>query len=297
MNYERLEHCPICNKESFKNFMVVKDNSVSKESFVIVQCDNCGFKFTNPRPDEASIGQYYQSEEYISHTNKATSITNQAYKLVRTYTIKQKVDLINRLSAKGAILDYGCGTGNFLAACKKNGWQVQGYEPSELARAQAEELLTQKILNASIALETIPKESFQVITLWHVLEHIHTLNDTFKKLVQLTKPEGKLIIAVPNADSHDAQVYRENWAAYDVPRHLYHFNQATMKRFLKKHKIELTEVIPMKFDAYYVSLLSEKYKSGNTAIVKSVLTGLKSNNHASKNANDYSSLIYVGKKI
>ena len=276
--------------------MVVKDNSVSKESFVIVQCENCGFKFTNPRPAEASIGQYYQSEEYISHTNKATSITNQAYKLVRTYTIKQKVDLINRLSAKDTILDYGCGTGNFLAACKKNGWQVQGYEPNNLARSQAEELLQQKLTGESSFLDQISHESFQVITLWHVLEHVHTLNETFKKLIQLVKPGGKIIIAVPNADSQDAQVYKENWAAYDVPRHLYHFTQATMRRFLKKHKIELVEVIPMKFDAYYVSLLSEKYVSGNTALFKSVLTGFKSNIYASKNANDYSSLIYVGKK-
>lgn len=277
--------------------MVVKDNSVSKESFVIVQCENCGFKFTNPRPDELSIGQYYQSEEYISHTNKATSITNQAYKLVRTYTIKQKVDLINRLSVKVSILDYGCGTGNFLAACKKNGWQVQGYEPNDLARTHAEEILNQKIVGEANSLNLLNNESFEVVTLWHVLEHIHTLNETFKKLIQLTKSGGKIIIAVPNADSQDAQIYKENWAAYDVPRHLYHFTQATMKRFLKKHKIELVEVIPMKFDAYYVSLLSEKYSTGNTALFKSVLTGFKSNNYASKNANDYSSLIYVGKKI
>ncbi len=276
--------------------MVVKDNSVSKESFVIVQCENCSFKFTNPRPDESSIGQYYQSEEYISHTNKATGLTNQAYKIVRTYTIKQKVDLINRLSAKGSILDYGCGTGNFLAACKKNGWQVQGYEPNNLARTQAQELLNREIAGQENSLELFANESFQVITLWHVLEHIHTLNNTFKKLIQLIKSGGIIIIAVPNADSHDAKVYKENWAAYDVPRHLYHFTQSTMKRFLKKHKITLIETIPMKFDAFYVSLLSEKYITGNTALVKSMLTGFKSNIHASKNENEYSSLIYVGKK-
>ncbi|PSR55302.1 methyltransferase [Adhaeribacter arboris] len=296
MNYERLDRCPICNKELFKNFLIVKDNSVSKESFVIVQCENCGFKFTNPRPDESSIGNYYQSEEYISHTNKATGLTNKAYKVVRTYTIKQKVDLINRFSPKDTILDYGCGTGNFLEACKKNGWLVQGYEPNNLARTQAEELLNQKIAGEASALEQIENESLQVITLWHVLEHIHALNETFKKLTQLTKKGGNIIVAVPNADSHDAQVYKENWAAYDVPRHLYHFNQATMKRFLKKHKIELLETIPMKFDAYYVSMLSEKYISGNNELIKSVLNGFKSNSYASKNANDYSSLIYVGKK-
>ncbi len=296
MNYERLDRCPICNKETFKNFLVVKDNSVSKESFVIVQCENCNFKFTNPRPDENSIGQYYQSENYISHTNKATGITDKAYKIVRTYTIKQKVELINRFAPKGTILDYGCGTGNFLAACQKNGWTIKGYEPNDLARTQAAELLNQPILGQASSLNDIENNSLQVITLWHVLEHIHTLNDTFKKLTQLALPGGIMVIAVPNADSHDAQVYKENWAAYDVPRHLYHFNQATMKRFLKKHKVDLLETIPMKFDAYYVSLLSEKYISGNNEIMKSVLSGYKSNSYASKNANEYSSLIYVGKK-
>ncbi|QMU31079.1 class I SAM-dependent methyltransferase [Adhaeribacter radiodurans] len=296
MNYERLNRCPICNKDLLKNFLIVKDNSVSKESFVIVQCENCGFKFTNPRPDENSIGKYYQSAEYISHTNKATGITNKAYKLVRTYTIKQKVDLINRFAPKYTLLDYGCGTGNFLEASKKDGWSVQGYEPSSVARTQAEGLLQQTLAADVSALEHIENESFQVITLWHVLEHIHTLNETFKKLTQLTKIGGNIIVAVPNADSHDAQVYKENWAAYDVPRHLYHFNQATMKRFFKKHKLELLEIIPMKFDAYYVSMLSEKYLTGNNEYIKSVLNGFKSNNYASKNANDYSSLIYVGKK-
>lgn len=296
MNYERLDNCPICNKEEFKNFMVVKDNSVSKESFVIVQCENCGFKFTNPRPDEENIGKYYESEDYVSHSNKSTNLTNTAYKLVRNYTIKQKVDLINRLSEKGKILDYGCGTGNFLEACQKNGWLVNGFEPNKLAREQAQQLLDIDITSDSATLNQLPDHNFEIITMWHVLEHVHTLNTTFKNLIQLLKPEGKIIIAVPNADSHDAALYKENWAAYDVPRHLYHFTQATMKRFLKKHKVELLEIIPMKFDAYYVSLLSEKYKNGNSELLKSFLNGYKSNAYASKNANDYSSLIYVGKK-
>lgn len=294
MNYERLEQCPICNKEDFKNLMVVKDNLVSKESFVIVQCKNCGFRFTNPRPDEASIGRYYESETYISHTNNSGGITDKAYKLVRTYTLKQKVDLVNRFAAKGEILDYGCGTGNFLAACQENGWNVNGYEPNILAREQAQIMINKPISDSN--LNDFSDSYFEVITLWHVLEHVHTLNETFKKLTQLLKLEGIIVIAVPNADSYDAQTYQENWAAYDVPRHLYHFNQATMKRFFKKHKLELLATLPMKFDAYYVSLLSEKYKNSGGEIVKSVLNGYKSNSYASKNANDYSSLIYVGKK-
>ena len=294
MSYERLDQCPICGKEEFKNFIVVTDNTVSKESFVIVECENCAFKFTNPRPDEASIGKYYESEEYISHSNSKSGIINKAYHVVRSITTKQKVDLINRHSSgKGKILDYGCGTGVFLTACKKDGWQVTGVEPNATARKIATEQLNKPV---SEDLQNMPEEKYNLITLWHVIEHIHLLNETTKILLEKLDDNGTLIIAVPNADSHDAKLYKENWAAYDVPRHLYHFTQPTMKRFLKKHKMVLEEVLPMKFDAYYVSMLSEKYKEGKTKMLNSVLNGYKSNSYAQKNGNEFSSLIFVAKR-
>ncbi|MBJ6117627.1 class I SAM-dependent methyltransferase [Pontibacter sp. BT310] len=294
MSYERLEQCPICGKEEFKNFLVVTDNSVSKESFVIVECENCTFKFTNPRPDIESIGSYYESEEYISHSNTKTGIINRAYHVVRSITTKQKVELINRYApAKGSILDYGCGTGVFLTACKKDGWKVQGVEPNDKARELAAESAGTTI---ATDLGEVANEKFNVITLWHVLEHIHTLNETISQLISHLTEDGVLIVAVPNADSHDAKQYKENWAAYDVPRHLYHFTQPTMKRFLKRHKMQLEEVLPMKFDAYYVSMLSEKHKEGKTKMISSVLNGYKSNSYAEKNGNDYSSLIFVAKR-
>lgn len=294
MSYERLEQCPICGKEEFKNFLVVTDNAVSKESFVIVECENCTFKFTNPRPDTDSIDKYYESEEYISHSNIKTGIINRAYHVVRSITTKQKVELINRHSpAKGTILDYGCGTGIFLSACKSDGWEIRGVEPNPKAREEAS-VQTGEIIAKE--LQEIGGEKFEVITLWHVLEHIHTLNETLAELMNLLQEDGTLIIAVPNADSHDAQQYKADWAAYDVPRHLYHFTQATMKRLLKKHKMKLHEVLPMKFDAYYVSMLSEKQKEGKTKMLSSMLNGYKSNSYAEKNGNDYSSLIFVAKK-
>ncbi len=294
MSYERLEHCPVCGKEELKNFLVVTDNSVSKESFVIVECENCTFKFTNPRPDLESIGNYYESEDYISHSNTRSGIINKAYHVVRSITIKQKVELINRYApAKGTILDYGCGTGIFLSACKKDGWEIRGVEPSSKARQTASQETGEVVASDLSELEG---EKFEIITLWHVLEHIHSLNETMSKLVDMLQEDGTLIIAVPNADSHDAQQYKENWAAYDVPRHLYHFTQPTMKRFLKKHKMILEEVLPMKFDAYYVSMLSEKHKVGKTKMLSSVMNGYKSNSYAEKNGNDYSSLIFVARK-
>jgi 2-polyprenyl-3-methyl-5-hydroxy-6-metoxy-1,4-benzoquinol methylase len=294
MSYERIEQCPVCNKEEFKNFLVVTDNSVSKESFVIVECENCSFKFTNPRPDAISIGSYYESEEYISHSNIKTGIINRAYHVVRSITTKQKVELINRYApAKGSILDYGCGTGVFIKACKKDGWEIRGVEPSEKAREIAISETGELIASD---LSEIQGEKFEIITLWHVLEHIHDLNETMNELVEMLSDEGTLIIAVPNADSHDAELYKENWAAYDVPRHLYHFTQPTMKRLLKKHKLNLQEVLPMKFDAYYVSMLSEKHREGKTKMINSVMNGYKSNSYAKQNGNDYSSLIFIAKK-
>jgi 2-polyprenyl-3-methyl-5-hydroxy-6-metoxy-1,4-benzoquinol methylase len=294
MSYERIEQCPVCNKEEFKNFLVVTDNSVSKESFVIVECENCSFKFTNPRPNAKSIGSYYESEEYISHSNIKTGIINRAYHVVRSITTKQKVELINRYApAKGSILDYGCGTGVFIKACKKDGWEIRGVEPSEKAREVAISETGELIASD---LSEIQGEKFEIITLWHVLEHIHDLNETMNELVEMLSDEGTLIIAVPNADSHDAELYKENWAAYDVPRHLYHFTQPTMKRLLKKHKLNLQEVLPMKFDAYYVSMLSEKHKEGKTKMINSVMNGYKSNSYAKQNGNDYSSLIFIAKK-
>ncbi|HSI91699.1 MAG TPA: class I SAM-dependent methyltransferase [Adhaeribacter sp.] len=294
MAYERLEQCPVCGKSDFKNFMVVQDKSVSQESFVIVLCENCNLKFTNPRPDQASIGRYYESEDYISHSNTTKGIISKAYKVVRSIALKEKLELINRIATKGKILDYGCGTGHFLETCQKDGWEVSGFEPNALANQQAEKTLGKTI--EKVSLKDFEPETFQVITLWHVLEHIHTLNETTKELLSLLKPGGALVVAVPNADSLDAKNYRENWAAYDVPRHLYHFNQETMKRFLKKHKLSLEETKPMKYDAYYVSMLSEKYKAGKTNMFSSVLNGYRSNSYASKNANDYSSLIYIARK-
>ncbi|WP_026462386.1 class I SAM-dependent methyltransferase [Adhaeribacter aquaticus] len=295
MQYERLDNCPVCNKEEFKNFLVVPDNSVSKESFVIVQCENCSFKFTNPRPAEEFIGKYYASEEYISHSNTNKGLINKAYQVVRSITVKQKVELINSfVPAKGKILDYGCGTGYFLSACQKNGWQVAGFEPNAAARQHASELLQKEI--ASENLENFEAGSFDIISLWHVMEHIHQLNETIQQLLALLKPDGFLLVAVPNADSPDAMKYRENWAAYDVPRHLYHFTQTTMQRFLKKHKMEIAKILPMKFDAYYVSLLSEKYIHGNNKYITSLINGYKSNSKAKSSTQDYSSLIYIARK-
>jgi len=293
--YERLEKCPVCGKTEFRNKLVVEDKSVSKESFAIQQCEACTFQFTNPRPDAAHIGRYYESEEYVSHNSGAGGVINQAYKVARYFTMRRKVALVNQRASKGRLLDYGCGTGHFLAAAKADGWQVAGWEPNARAREEATERVGQPIGTESLV--QFQPASFDTITLWHVLEHVHNLNETLAQLISLLKPDGTLLIAVPNVDSLDAQHYRQDWAAYDVPRHLYHFSPKTMTQLLKKHKMQVAEVLPMPLDAYYVSMLSEKHRAERGGGMLTVLkAGYKSNQYAAQHEGQYSSLIYVVRK-
>ena len=293
MSYERLENCPICGKTEFKNKLIVQDNTVSHESFAIVQCAGCGFQFTNPRPGPADIGRYYESDEYVSHNSGAAGLINKAYKVARFFTMRRKVSLLNKLAPRrGQLLDYGCGTGHFLAAAKSAGWQVSGLEPNARARAEASERLGQPVGQESLA--SFQPGTFDAITLWHVLEHVHLLNETLAQLTALLKPDGVLLIAVPNVESLDAQHYRELWAAYDVPRHLYHFAPKTMGQLLKKHKLVIHQTLPMPLDAYYVSMLSEKHKAERAGGLLTVLkAGYQSNRFAEQHEGQFSSLLYV----
>lgn len=296
MIYERLEKCPVCGKTEFRNKLVVEDKSVSKESFAIQQCEACSFQFTNPRPDAAHIGRYYESDEYVSHNSGAGGVINQAYKVARFFTMRRKVGLLNKLAPRrGRLFDYGCGTGHFLAAAKADGWQVAGWEPNARAREEATERVGQPVGTESLV--TYQAGSFDAITLWHVLEHVHSLNETLTQLISLLKADGVLLIAVPNVDSLDAQHYRQDWAAYDVPRHLYHFSPKTMTQLLKKHKMQVMETLPMALDAYYVSMLSEKHRAERNGGMLAVLkAGYKSNQYAEQHEGQYSSLIYVATK-
>jgi 2-polyprenyl-3-methyl-5-hydroxy-6-metoxy-1,4-benzoquinol methylase len=295
--FEQLQECPVCHSDNIKDHKLVKDYSVSQESFVIMICHNCHFQFTNPRPNKKNIGKFYQSNDYISHTNKANNPINLLYKLVRQYSTTQKIKLIQSIANKknGKILDYGVGTGYFLKAIQKEGWKVTGLEPNTAARDLAEQQVGIQI-HSDISTILKNNDKFDVITLWHVLEHVHDLNDIFIKLKTLLKEKGKMLIAVPNIDSYDNSTYNEHWAAYDVPRHLYHFNQDSMQTLVMKHGMKIKNVYPLKFDSFYISMLSHKYQNGSTNLLQSILTGFKSNSYAAKNSNNYSSIIFEIKK-
>lgn len=291
---EKLEKCPICENVSHETFMEVLDHSTSKETFSVAKCSNCDFLFTNPRPDENEIQKYYESEDYISHTDDNKGLINGMYHAVRNHAIKNKFALINSFKTTKSILDFGCGTGTFLEFCKLNKWNTTGAEPNNNAR----EILTKKGISALMPNEihSLENGSFGVITLWHVLEHVHKLDETVSHMKDLLEDKGVLVIAVPNHTSYDAAHYKEHWAAYDIPIHLYHFAPKDISTYFTKNGFTLEQTLPMKFDSFYVSMLSEKYKSGGN-LVNAFLTGLKSNLKAaiSKN-NTYSSQIYVLRK-
>tara|TARA_R110000868_G_scaffold380930_1_gene647251 strand:- start:279 stop:1127 length:849 start_codon:yes stop_codon:yes gene_type:complete len=272
-----------------KYFLTVKDHSVSKEIFELYYDETLDMLVTHPQPSLAILGKYYESDDYISHTDGKRSLFEKAYHFVKNIALKNKLDLINSLQpAKGRILDIGAGTGDFLSIAKQNGWETIGVEPSEKAKSIA----LKKEVSFIEDTATLENQSFDVITMWHVLEHVPDLDFQIKELKRLLKPNGSLIIAVPNFKSFDAKHYGAFWAAYDVPIHFWHFSKKAIKLLFEKENIQLEKVLPMKFDSFYVSLLSEKYKSGKMNFIKASFVGLWSNWKA-KASFEYSSHIYV----
>lgn len=290
-----LSNCPVCQSASFEPFLTCKDYTVSQESFTIVNCKLCGFKFTNPRPDNSVLGNYYKSEDYISHSNTSKGIVSKMYHWVRNYTLKKKIALVRSHVSRGTILDYGCGTGMFLKVCKSEGWETFGMEPDSGARQIAKGFGIDSFQDKEDLAKAAQGKQFSAITLWHVLEHVTDLPETLHFFKEKLSPNGVLIIAVPNYTSYDAEHYERFWAAYDVPRHLYHFEINSVSKLLSPYGFKLIETKPMKFDSFYVSMLSEKYKTGSVKYISAFFTGLMSNLKA-KEAKDYSSVIYVFKK-
>jgi SAM-dependent methyltransferase len=288
-------NCPCCGSPDISFFLAAKDHTVSGERFEIWSCKGCTAAFTQHVPTQAGIGKYYKSENYISHTD--TKKVNSLYHMVRKRTLRQKADLIKRTTGlqKGKILDIGAGTGAFTDAMKRAGWEAEGLEPDNDTRNRAQELYHIRLKDTA-ELFSIPGNSFDVVTMWHVLEHVHDLHEYLDKIFSILKPGGKAFIAVPNYTSTDAQEYREYWAAYDVPRHLYHFSPGAMKKLLLKHGLPVHSIKPMWFDSFYVSMLSEQYKTGTQGYLNAFSTGLRSNLVTAREKEKCSSLIYIAGK-
>jgi 2-polyprenyl-3-methyl-5-hydroxy-6-metoxy-1,4-benzoquinol methylase len=276
--------------KNLEPFLECKDYTVSGEIYQVKKNTEFDMLVTVPVPK--NLGDYYKSENYISHTDSKKSVLDKVYQSVKNITLKRKLKLINSFGTSTKnILDVGAGTGDFLKVCKDNSWTVFGTEPDVDAR----NIAAKKGVTLHEDLSKIENSKFDVITLWHVLEHVENLQEYISELENLLSENGRLIIAVPNYKSNDAKYYREHWAAFDVPRHLWHFSQTSISKLFSEVQMIVEKTLPMKFDSYYVSLLSEKYKSGKMNPIKSFQRGFSSNLSA-KDTNEYSSLIYVLKK-
>ena len=286
--------CSICLSQNIAPQLTAKDYTVSQKEFAIWHCNNCTARFTQDVPAQNEIGAYYQSDNYISHSDTKKGFINSLYHLVRNRTLsKKKQLLINEVGMiKGEMLDIGCGIGAFLNTMKTAGWGITGLEPDETARKKAQELYAILPLSSQNIYQLKPS-TYHAITLWHVLEHVHELHAYIKQMATLLTPNGKIFIAVPNYTSTDATIYKEHWAAYDVPRHLYHFSPTAMRQLMAMYNLKITAIKPMWYDSFYVSMLSEKYKNGKGNILKAFCNGLISNVKTLGDNTKCSSVIYV----
>lgn len=286
--------CPGCKATRIYPVITTKDYTVSRQEFSIWQCKQCSLRFTQDVPAQSSIGRYYQSDNYISHTDTTKGLVNSLYHLIRKRTLLQKKKLIKGLTRlqRGNLLDIGAGTGAFSFYMQHAGWEVTGLEPDEQARNRAADLYGMTLLPAG-ELFNIPAQSYDAVTMWHVLEHVHDLHGYLQQLSVILSRKGIAFIAVPNYTSYDASVYKEFWAAYDVPRHLYHFSPRSMKLLLESHNMKVIKIAPMWYDSFYVAMLSEQYRNSSPGYVRAAYNGLVSNWQAVKNGEKCSSLIYV----
>lgn len=271
-----------------KPFLTVKDHAVSGETFQLLPDETMDMLVTHPKPSNADLPKYYQSEDYISHSDSKKSWLDKLYYLVKKYALQRKLKLVEKYVGKGRLLDFGAGTGEFLLAAKSAGWQVTGLEPGQKPKALAQSKGI-PMVDDTAEIET---DSQDVVALWHVLEHVADLDTKIGEFNRLLSENGVMFIAVPNFKSYDAQHYGDFWAAYDVPRHLWHFSKGAIQQLFAKQGLEVVDIVPMPFDSFYIALLSEKYRSGKQHLFKAFYIGCLSNWKARK-SKEYSSLIYV----
>ena len=291
-NLEILKECPICSSHDLGKGLEIKDFFLSQEKFGTSKCKSCGFVFTNPRPKEADLGQYYKSEAYISHSNSNKGLFGFLYQTIRNYTLKQKYKKVSAISNGKHILDIGCATGQLLNEFNQHHWHCTGIEPDAEAREFATKEYGLNVLETERMVD-LEDQSFHIISMWHVLEHVANLKERMAQLKRLISPDGYLFIALPNIESWDAQHYQEYWAGLDVPRHLFHFSKDDVKLLFSQYDFEIVDIQGMKFDSYYVSLLSEKYKKNPLYLFSAFFKGWYSNLKANKKTANHSSLLYI----
>lgn len=297
MNRITITTCPLCGGTRLEPALTCVDHCASGEAFHLCRCHDCGFLFTQDFPAADEIGRYYETPAYVPHSDTRKGLVNKLYHSVRSHMLKRKARLVAREAHRdtGRLLDIGTGTGYFPALMLRRGWQVDAVEKNDGARRFAKEHFGLDVLPEQ-ALQTLDAESYDVITLWHVMEHIEPLNELWQRLNTLLAPKGVLVVAVPNASSFDADRYGAYWAAYDVPRHLWHFTSGTMQRFGTKHGFILAGRYPMPFDAFYVSMLTERYMHHTLPFVRGMMAGTMAWLASLVRKERSSSMIYVFRK-
>lgn len=282
--------CPWCGNQTQNSYLKVEDYFLTQENFEIFRCDHCGLLFTVPRPLPNEIGKYYKSDEYYSHQENQKGFIPRIYEWVKSFNLKNKSSMAIGDLKPGTLLDVGCGVGDFLCQVKKSGWDIMGIEPSDDAKAIAENKLGFVPLSPA-DYHQIPDQSYDVVTMWHVLEHVDDLLNQIHELSRLLKPGGRLVIALPNYMSFDCQYYQDKWAAWDVPRHLNHFSPECIQSILTSAGFKYLDIKKLIWDAYYISYLSEKYLGHSAPLIRGAFVGLKSNIKA-RRSGMYSSLVY-----
>lgn len=287
--------CPVCGHNNYVSYLELRDYFLSEEEFSIIKCINCGLLITYPQPNPEELSRYYISNQYLSHATQNKGLEYFVYNKIRNITLANKLDLIRRFSSGNRIIDIGCATGVFLNYCQERNYKVQGIEPNTRARNYAIENFGLQV-NDIDYINEIPESSQDIVTMWHVLEHVPDISERMQAVLRMLKKDGTAFIALPNPNSYDARYYKEHWAAYDVPRHLYHFNRQSFDHLVKNVNFDIVDVIPMVFDSFYISLMSERYKKSTVPYLKAFYRGLRSNLYAKIHGNNYSSLIYILKK-
>ncbi|MBQ0129877.1 MAG: methyltransferase domain-containing protein [bacterium] len=288
------DKCPWCQSEKAHTHLSLKDYFLTQESFDIIVCEDCGLLYTTPKPSDEKLGDYYKSEAYYSHQENKKGFIPRVYEAVKSVNLKHKIAIATQGKEPGRLLDIGCGVGDFLHYAEQNGWQCTGAEPSEDASSIAKKRIKAEIMLPK-DLEKLPDESFDVITMWHVLEHVSDLQWQVNQLNRLLKKGGRLVIALPNFRSYDAQYYKDKWAAYDVPRHLNHFSQDSIAKIFNINGLIQNPTQKLVWDAFYISFMSEKYRQKSLPLLRGIYRGMISNLRARKSG-EWSSLVYVFEK-
>ena len=276
-----LINCPVCDSNDSSLYIKLKDRfKTNNETFSLVQC-KCAFVYLSPRPNENTISKFYKNNDYSPHAE-----TSLFYKIAQKISFRWKLKIISKYSInynKPFILDYGSGKGEFADYLIKKSFDIDKYDP----------IFTDKSTKMYSDSNQINKQ-YNIITLWHSLEHVHRLNQTLDKIYQLLSDKGVLLIAVPNINASEKQYFRDKWVAYDAPRHLYHFSSETMLKFLNKHGLEMIELKPIYQDTFYNTYLSLSSKYFLIKLIKtcyiSIISFLKI---LFSNKQKSSSLLYI----